>query len=64
MKNNNINGNNNNMIMVERRLIDELNAKVKNLEEKLDQSLQSYEELENKYCNRKEKHKETIDKLR
>lgn len=62
--NSNIGNRNNNMLWVERRLIDELNHKVKNLEEKLDQSLQSYEELENKYCKRKEKHKETIDKLR
>lgn len=47
-----------------RRLIDELNHKVKNLEEDLDHRLQLYEDLEMKYEKQKVKQHETLWKLR
>jgi len=47
-----------------RRLIDELNHKVKSLEEALDHRSQLYEELELKYEKQKEKQNETLWKLR
>lgn len=53
-----------NMILVDRRLIEELNSKVKMLEEKLDHRVQLYEELEDKFEKQKDKHKENIWKLR
>lgn len=52
------------MILVDRRLIEELNSKVKMLEEKLDHRVQLYEELEDKFEKQKDKHKENIWKLR
>lgn len=47
-----------------RRLIDELNHKVKHLEEALDHRLQLYEDLEMKYEKQKVKQHETLWKLR
>ena len=48
----------------QRRVVDELNQKVKKLEEELDFRLQLLEELELKYNKQKEKHQETFWKLR
>ncbi len=47
-----------------RRLIDELNHKIKDLEEELDHRVQLYEELEMKYEKQKAKQHETLWKLR
>lgn len=47
-----------------RRLIDELNHKIKSLEEELDHRMQLYEDLEMKYEKQKAKQHETIWKLR
>lgn len=47
-----------------KRLIDELNHKVKTLEEALDHREQMYEELEIKYEKQKVKQHETLWKLR
>lgn len=47
-----------------RRLIEELNMKIKNLEEELDHRMQLYEDLEIKYEKQKAKQHETIWKLR
>ena len=47
-----------------RRLIDELNHKIKHLEEELDHRLQLYEDLEMKYEKQKVKQHETLWKLR
>lgn len=57
-------GNNVGLVSEQRMLIEELNSKVKTLEERLDFRLQLYEELQVKFEKQKQRHQETLWKLR